>query len=40
MGIVQDCLLGIMLFTKRETFLEKALVMQLIMCLDDCEDTA
>jgi DNA-directed RNA polymerase II subunit RPB1 len=38
MGIVQDCLLGIMLFTKRETFLDKSLVMQLIMCLDDCED--
>ena len=38
MGIVQDCLLGVMLFTKRETFIEKDMVMQLIMNLDDQSD--
>ena len=31
MGIVQDSLLGIMLFTKRETFIDKQVFMQLIM---------
>ena len=31
MGIVQDSLLGVMLFTSRNTFIEKELVMQLLM---------
>lgn len=31
MGIVQDSLLGVMLFTLRDTFIEKELVMQLLM---------
>lgn len=35
MGIVQDALLGVMLLTKRETFLEKSQVMQLIMFIEE-----
>lgn len=31
MGIVQDALLGVMLFTLKDTFIEKELVMQLLM---------
>jgi DNA-directed RNA polymerase II subunit RPB1 len=31
MGIVQDSLLGVMLFTLRDTFIEKELVMNLLM---------
>jgi DNA-directed RNA polymerase II subunit RPB1 len=31
MGIVQDALLGVMLFTRRDTFIEKELVMNLLM---------
>ena len=31
MGIVQDALLGVMLFTQRDTFIEKELVMNLLM---------
>ena len=31
MGIVQDSLLGVMLFTLKDTFIEKELVMQLLM---------
>ncbi len=31
MGIVQDALLGIMLFTLRDTFIDKELVMNLLM---------
>jgi DNA-directed RNA polymerase II subunit RPB1 len=38
MGIVQDALLGIMLFTKRETFLEKYQVMQLIMNVEESSE--
>jgi len=35
MGIVQDALLGISLFTLRDTFLTKEQVMNLIMWVDD-----
>lgn len=31
MGLVQDALLGAMLFTQRDTFIEKELVMNLLM---------
>ena len=31
MGIVQDSLLGVMLFTQKDTFLEKDVVMSLLM---------
>lgn len=34
MGIVQDALLGIYLFTKRDTFLEMETVMNLLMWID------
>ena len=35
MGIVQDSLLGAMLMTERDTFIEKDLVMQLLMWMPD-----
>jgi DNA-directed RNA polymerase II subunit RPB1 len=35
MGIVQDSLLGSLLFTKRDTFLQKFEVMQLFMFISD-----
>ena len=35
MGIVQDALLGCRLFTKRDTFLEKDLLMNVLMWLED-----
>ena len=34
MGIVQDSLLGIMLFTQRDTFIEMDYVMNLLMWID------
>lgn len=34
MGIVQDSLLGVMLFTKKDNFIDKETVMNLCMCLD------
>lgn len=34
MGIVQDSLLGIFRLTKRDTFLDKALVMHILMVVD------
>ena len=33
MGIMQDALLGAMLFTQRDTFIEKELVMNLLILL-------
>ena len=38
MGIVQDSLLGVMLFTLRDSFIEKELVMQLLMWADYQDD--
>ena len=38
MGIVQDSLLGVMLFTLRDTFLEKEQVMQLLMWIEYSEE--
>jgi DNA-directed RNA polymerase II subunit RPB1 len=38
MGIVQDSLLGVMLFTLRDTFIEKELVMQLLMWAEYQDD--
>lgn len=35
MGIVQDALLGCRLFTKRDTFIEKDLLMNVLMWLED-----
>ena len=37
MGIVQDTLAGVMMFTYRDTFLELDMVMQLLMWVDDFE---
>ena len=38
MGIVQDSLLGVMLFTLKDTFIEKELVMQLLMWINYEDD--
>ena len=35
MGIVQDALLGARLFTKRDTFIDRTLLMNLLMWLED-----
>ena len=35
MGIVQDALLGCRLFTKRDTFIEKDVLMNVLMWLED-----
>jgi DNA-directed RNA polymerase II subunit RPB1 len=39
MGIVQDALLGCRLFTKRDTFIEKDLLMNILMWLEDWDGT-
>jgi len=38
MGIVQDALLGIMRFTRRDTFVDKTTAMNLMMWLGDLQD--
>lgn len=39
MGIVQDSLLGCRLFTKRDTFIEKDVLMNVLMWLEDWDGT-